>query len=397
MAQLKHLKKVHLLVIFLFISVIPDAISHKFNADSMRFGITVGISIFLLIAFFYYRGALFLKSNWFMVLNLFSMFIAIQLLLLMDKISLIDVYRLSLSVLFLYFLFISAAFFSNYINLIDNRLFHKVIRFSFTVLIADGIISSYLFYSGINNKPFLFLFSEPSHFSLIYAPFLLYFLHNSTLKERLLMVVLTLVIVLMFRNSTLLVVLFLSIFLIDKKFLIFFLLPLFLVFIDYFPFFQERVSFQSSNNLSLLVFFSGWERAYLSVIESNGLGLGFQQFGVYGPLGEVYDLIVGATGSMLNLYNGSTVGSKFIAEFGVFGIVLLFWYIVELFKLKINVLDDNKTVFFKFVFLSFVVDIFVRGTGYFTPRFFIFLVSVYWIYLMVPILHKRLMSVASKL
>ena len=46
------------------------------------------------------------------------------------------------------------------------------------------------------------------------------------------------------------------------------------------------------SNLSTLVFLWGYERAYKSTINTNGLGLGIQQMGIYGDQGKLKKLII---------------------------------------------------------------------------------------------------------
>lgn len=161
--------------------------------------------------------------------------------------------------------------------------------------------------------------------------------------------------------------------------------------IDYY---SLRVDPSSDNqNLSTLVYLSGWERSYLNFEETFGLGVGFQQFGIIGSRGEIMQSIGELGAEDLNLLDGGAVAPKFIGEFGLLGVVMLFAYLVYFAKSAKWLREVSlggipapacRRVFFLSCFVIYCIDLFVRGTGYFSSSGFLFISSLMWIILVKP-------------
>jgi len=151
-------------------------------------------------------------------------------------------------------------------------------------------------------------------------------------------------------------------------------------------YFTDRAALSSDNtNLSNLVYLSGLERAWLSIDETLGIGYGFNQLGIVGTQGEIMIVLDRLNADGLNLLDGGSVAPKLIAELGTVGILLLIIYIkfflkyvqfvhFEVFKaLSLSRID----LFFCSVFLTYSIDLFVRGSGFFTAESFMFLGSIW--------------------
>ena len=144
-----------------------------------------------------------------------------------------------------------------------------------------------------------------------------------------------------------------------------------------------------------MVYLAGWGRAIGDTIASFGFGVGFQQFGIAGPESMLSDLVVTRfhLPGHLNLLDGGSLGAKFVGEFGIFGILLLFCYLFYFIKfIKILNISNYSThkltiqsVFFMSWFITFSLDIFVRGTGYFNPPFLIFLAAIFHLFPSIPV------------
>ncbi len=266
------------------------------------------------------------------------------------------------------------------------------IRFVFYVLLVSsvaGILKFSPFSLGEIRKPVLF-FSEPSSYALGFAPFLLYMVVMSEPKVRFLWVSMAYSIALALESFTLIIATSLVILLtLPLKHFLFLVPALAIVFlassVDV-NYYSSRADISEDNeNLSSLVYVSGWERASLSLKDTFGLGLGFQQFGVVGQQGQVMDVLDGLGAKDLNRLNGGAVAPKFIGEFGVLAVIMLFIYIFYFAKyfiwLRNICLDkiscqDNRKCFFTSCFLMFSLDLFVRGSGYFAAEGFLFLASL---------------------
>jgi len=133
--------------------------------------------------------------------------------------------------------------------------------------------------------------------------------------------------------------------------------------------------------MSLLVYLSGWERAWKLLFLYSPLGIGFQQFG-YEPLqGLFFEKLSNLGAAGLNIYDGSTLGSKIIGEFGLIGILFLVLYLYYFFKNVFNIITNpikfnSITLFFACVYLSFSIYLFVRGMGFFSELPFLFLTAI---------------------
>jgi hypothetical protein len=158
-------------------------------------------------------------------------------------------------------------------------------------------------------------------------------------------------------------------------------LALYTYFAAYDNFITDRLFLSAeSKNLSTLVFLSGYERAYLTIFEWSYIGVGFQQMGMVGPLGSIQSSIESIVGTTMNLLDGSTLFSKIVTEFGVFGIVVVLAYLLKCWVIlrRLGSLDENPPteLFYTICFLGFFIMFFIRGAAYFSPSTFLFIIAL---------------------
>ena len=281
------------------------------------------------------------------------------------------------------------------------------VRLVFYVLLLSSIaaILNFAPFSSGQSKP-VFFFSEPSLFAVNFLPFLLYMTVTSNPKMKLLLLLLGYAIALLLENMTLIVGVTLIVGLEIPLRRVLFFAPIAVILILLtsvnFDYYLSRVDIFSGNrNLSVLVYLSGWERAYLNFEATFGLGVGFQQFGIIGSRGEMMGILDALGMNNLNLLDGGAVAPKIIGEFGVLGVVILFAYLFYFAKSarwlrKISMgevaLQARPRVFFLSCFVMYCIDLFVRGSGYFSSSGFLFVASLMWI-----ILFKRTNDLALKI
>lgn len=237
-------------------------------------------------------------------------------------------------------------------------------------------------------------FSETSHFALIFAPYLLAVLALSSFKERCILVALSLIYSLTaVPNVTLissLVFCMLVLVSFKKAALGLILLAALIFFRGDSLYFIERLSFfdMETINLSTLVYQSAIERMLLAVYQSNGLGVGFQQFGIVGDQGLVMLKMAALDADGLNQLDGGLVLAKFVGEMGVLAIIALLFYLIYCYRylkyihfinLSLATEKDAKIIFFMAIYVAFALQFFIRGTGYFSSGGFLFLASLVWI------------------
>ena len=271
----------------------------------------------------------------------------------------------------------------------DRQLFNYV-SIIFYLILFDGI---YLFISNtffIQSSKSTLLFPEMSHFSIIFAPLLLF--KVLTFKNTIhvyLSILISLTLALSLLNLTLLISTFLIMMIYSiKKTFLFFLIPLVIValFFDIgdFQYFIDRIPTSDTQNLSALVFLSGWERAFLSLIDSSFFGIGFNQLGFVGKTGFFQSEIISLGSPKLNITDGGSLAPKIISELGIVGLAFILIYLFHLVKAvymvkKKKLIYNYLDTFYISIFIMSFVSIFIRSSGYFSPIVFLLLSSIIYI------------------
>jgi hypothetical protein len=235
------------------------------------------------------------------------------------------------------------------------------------------------------------VFSEPSHFSFVYLPMLIFATATTRRGRQIWYLASGLALAGAMENLTLMVgVLGASCLILSRTQLL--LLGAVLIAVVGFlaldiSYYTDRLVLSAdSDNLSTLVYLQGWQRAALNTAETSGLGVGFQQFGFVGSLGSVLEKIMAISeGSSLNLYDGGSTGSKLIGELGVVGIALILVYLrlvvrgVRLIRLAQRIpvgRRDIRRIFFYSFIVAYASELFIRGTGYLSPSGTLLLTSL---------------------
>ncbi len=377
------------LIIF-YISI--GVFSKIFEATSYWLGSVpiVLFSTFLGVIFF---NIIKIDIKWVIRIFIFTCLIILQYILSVFVYGLEAIERSFFSFCFLLLL----AFFVPIIYLIIMKtpdvFISKTVKIIAFILVFIGFLSKYLETKQIIGYKNVMIMPEPSHYALILLPFIIYlYISNQFSKKIFLFFIMTLL-SLILENATLMIgniFFFLITSLygnLGKKKVIFFVLSfgILVLILSQFDYYAERliVSKGIENlNVSSLAYFSGWERAFLTIKESFLIGAGFNRMGIVTPIGQYQEVIALLNLSELNLKDGTTCGSKLIAELGIMGIFMILIYLVLLHKIYKRYL--RKSIFEKEkLFISFlsipIIEIFVRGVGYFSPNLLLFLTSLYWI------------------
>ena len=374
-------------ILIYFLIITPYIISVLFDTTSL----TAGVVLSSVLTIFFIKISKNYKSHFYTILYIVIL-IFIQLILLLLIGVEINYARLFQSVLVLIIVFTTACYFIGSVKTISDNKIYSILNITF-YLIAITPLVSYFFNPLISlgyNKPVL-IFSEPSQFALIFIPFLLFkILNTNSHLYRNFMIVYGLIVGLYLENLTI----FIGIFLVCiitmrlRELSIMLIAAIFAISLSNYDFsyYISRIDFLDDvTNVSTLVYFSGWERAFLQFKNSYGLGVGFQQFGLFGDqLAEMQTALAAYGLDDLNLLDGGTVGAKFIGEFGIFGIffILAFLYLffkkfIYLRKIKLNEVKVSELkVFYTSVFCLFIIQIFIRGSGYFAISSAIFIQAI---------------------
>lgn len=310
--------------------------------------------------------------------------------------------RFFMSIIYLITMIFSAYLIYVYRDNIENVIFEHAITFFCYFLIFFGYISAIgINISGAGGVP-VFYFDEPCKFSAALAPFFIYRLVKGPTVEKLLVAGLALKLAFMFPSTTLLFICLFApiIFLSIKDVVIIYILYFFIAStsglningVNAIENFHEKIPLINAVSLdiaqvnqSLAVFYSGWIRGFLNFKLTYGMGIGFQQLGFRGALDKFLIYLY-----PLNLLDGATVGAKIINEFGFFGVLFLLAYlkclILKISSIRTMLLPSNRykgklkniNIFLDLSFISFFVNLFVRGAGYFDISCYLFITSLFF-------------------
>lgn len=382
------------------IMVIPSIFMGILGASSMTPG-TIFVSG-MVIFFFVTQCTLFKQSNW----GAYAIFVICIVLALIGLQGFASFFvntsfnfsRFWQSYILLIVYFLGALCFVLAIHRISEQTFDFALKAVFCTFVLTGmagIVGVSPIWGNRAVKPVLF-YGEPSHFALDFLPVLLYMVvQTSQARTRLVLILIAFMLAILLQNLTFILGIFLVVFFVFrlKQILLLFVPIVALTFIfvlqsEDIAYYSSRLVLSAANtNLSVLVFLQGWERAYLSLIEFSGMGLGFQQLGFVGGRGEVMSILAELGSPDLNLLDGGSIGAKFISELGVLGILIVATYLFYFLKnskfLKAVSLNKismaaPKEVFFRATFVMFFIDLFVRGSGYFSSAGFFFAASLMW-------------------
>lgn len=234
----------------------------------------------------------------------------------------------------------------------------------------------------------VFPFSEPSHYAFSASSLILFACMRLTFIWRGLVIVVFLAIAYALQSLSLVVVVLLAaIVTLPIAWLalaMVVVVPLLTLFDT--QYFSDRLDFSAhSTNISSLIYIQGLELAESSVRATAGWGIGFQQLGV----GEIHSLTANAIAAILredsNIFDGGFTGAKLVAEFGLFGLAAVMTYLVMVIArvpgirraLTGTSLPSAETLFAA-TLLGFLVELFVRGAGYFTGTSMLMLASVFY-------------------
>jgi hypothetical protein len=266
------------------------------------------------------------------------------------------------------------------------------VRLAFVLLLGNVLVGllGWSPFHVVAEKP-VFLFPEPSGFADAFLPVLMYVVVSSPRRRQAVLLAVALGVSLVLENLTLVVGTALVAAVIARSwlklgFVAGVLIAAAVTFGDIAYYTSRLAMSREGGNLSTLSYLQGWERAILAVEFSGGAGVGFQQFGVVGPKGQIQEDMATLGAPDLNLLDGSTVGSKLVAEFGVGGIALLVAYLFAMVRMMgvLRARADGRLatrpreLWFQAMFVMYGMVLFVRGgAGYFSGSTFMFLAALY--------------------
>lgn len=234
----------------------------------------------------------------------------------------------------------------------------------------------------------VFPFSEPSHYAFSAAPLLIFSCLRLTFFLRSLIIVVFLCIAYALQSLSLVVVVALAavVTLPVGWFILAITIAASLITLLDVEYFTDRLDFSAhSTNVSSLIYIQGIELAENSIARTFGWGIGFQQLGV----GEIHSLTANAIAAILredsNIYDGGFTSAKLISEFGLFAVAGILAYLVMAMAIVLKIRRTPAStplpaadIFFAAAVLGFLIELFIRGAGYFTGTSMLTLASIFY-------------------
>ncbi len=393
------------IISMLLILLLPSIIYVVFNFTSLSLGILIASAILIIIDYQYFKK---FKTD---ILNA-SFIVLIFLVFFIQSSYFYVVLSQSKPFYSLVFLIVvvAAFLFAQKVSTLTYQQLLNSIYVVILILITLGWLK--FFYTpftaySVLGKP-VFPFSEESHFALALGMLTISYASVGTFYKVVFISVNSFLLALFFPNLTLLVFSILTVFTSLLRLkpiyfkLILLLLPIFTTLVLFgllssSEYFSSRLTFDNTKNLTTLVFLQGWDMAYLNLITTKGLGIGFQMLGMSdGILSNFTEIISTITDKPHNLTDGGFLASKIISEFGIIGVFIIIFYIYYLVKFifygnrvwnEIRLSNDinyiqrlKKQLLIKGILFGFLVEVFLRGYGYFSPGVFLALVVVFYLF-----------------
>jgi hypothetical protein len=397
----------------LLISIVflPSGLPYFGLASSQSMGtmLTGGLALILALALLKLPYRRLIHAVKFLIIILLGVSLHLMMATLQES---INVYRTVLSFLPLSICILGAWAIAEILVSVSEISLEKNLRRVFLLLCVVAFLGAagLLQPLGSTYSKSVFPFSEPSHFAIIYAPFLIFVCIRSHLLIRILSLFAGLILSLYLENLTLLVVCSLVFFLCTKVRHWVILAVSSITIMSILDFYYSIAGFDFNNqsttimslinpdyyiarfdfndqseNISSLVYLQGWQLIQESLDKSYGMGLGFQQLGEFGsnvPASYQLQLLMGQA---MNLKDGGFNLSKLLSEFGVFGAVLLVCYlritISAVFLLRRVALWDKSQsaslVFAASSIVGYLIEMLFRGAGYFTPTTMLLISSIF--------------------
>jgi hypothetical protein len=251
---------------------------------------------------------------------------------------------------------------------------------------------------GLSYAVPVFPFTEPSHLALEFVPVLMFCCLASTGRTRLFLMCVGIAIAGLLQSLTLVVGLVIIIIVCSRGII----LPVMAVVLGAIAsviditYYTDRLSFGNTTNTSTLVYVQGWQLLLRAFPQSGGWGIGFQQFGLHDASSTATDALQLLTGNKVNILDGGFTFAKLAGEFGIFGVAatlfLLLVAAMAFFRLRKvargQLFLNSPTKFSYCILLSYPLELFVRGAGYFTPTTLLVFASLTMILRRKPASHR---------
>lgn len=377
---------------FFLNAFLPPFLMQAIGASSFALGIiiTATIPLFCLTILYTTNRDLFILIN----KRAFFYFAAIFATLIIHTfvstypIASTDTDRIYISYIIISIIFTSSLILSSTLKKISCTQLNFQINIIFLIFIANAAITllGLRIFDNALGKP-AFIFTEPSHFALSLAPYFL-FVTTYNKKRNIFPYLILCGFSLSIQNLTCMILILLTLSIAIRRILtfsiiLFLLLTVTILYGD--DYFLSRITLTDNNtNLSVMVLLQGWENAILTFYKTNMLGCGFQQSGITSTNGYITSKIYEYYGTQYNTLDGGSNAAKLITEFGILGISFIFLFITIALNSWKKIRShyhgqsdlSSNFLFCHCVIVSYLIEMFIRGAGYFSFSSILLITSI---------------------
>jgi hypothetical protein len=230
------------------------------------------------------------------------------------------------------------------------------------------------------NKP-IFPFTEPSHFAVTIGPYLLFTCVTCRTITRVAYICTAVLVTALLQSTTLAAIVIVTTLLclrLRYALIACALLAPVIASLDL-TYYLARLDFsEETSNLTSLVYLQGWQLIGEAWETSSGIGIGFQQLGVFGtevPAAQLIAAVLGSPDAVLNLFDGGFTLAKLLCEFGIFGAAALVTFAPVIWRATASLhrhaalaRPSEPALLIACAFIvGSVFELALRGIGYFTP------------------------------
>lgn len=387
MDKLNNRIKFRLYISLILILILPEGLILNFGFQSASVGALAGWIIAILLLYFDYGTPV--KFNRLFIRVIFATFFLIVLSLVIGVFvnNNFDFGRFLLSLFLIIIELVAVFIFSFRLSRIDDPELDSFMKNIAIALLAFSFIVQTKWFLFSQPAKMMIFFTEPSHFAITASPFFIYYIVASKAKKAFLFSLIIFISALFIENLTLTIPILISVFILNKKYLIAFLgltivaLPLIgPAFSTYIAIRTSALIDPENQNLSALVYLQGWEYVISSIKNFNGIGIGFQQLGQLRLQSSSQDLLE-FMGYTFNQNDGAFLFSKIFVEFGWIALIFITIYIGNMFYVykkiaKLKFKKNSWSLFISTTYLSFLIPLFIRNSSYFNPGIFLFLIAL---------------------
>lgn len=385
------LRRQHLLPQLLLVLLVPTAVFYARLATSMSAGVTFASLVIVALGCADAR----LRETIHVPLK-FAAAVAAALvahLLLASLFGPIDPARAFGSMLMLMLMIVAGHVLATQIMRVPGRTLRNASAKSLAVLAVIGMFGALGLFQPLDWEKPAFPFTEPSHLAVAAAPFLVVAPLGSRPLRRAAWLLAFVALGAVLQNLTMMVACALAACItlrpIHLVALLALLVPIALS-LDL-NYFLARLDFSQDNqNLSSLVFLQGWELMGESLTATHDIGRGFQQLGLVDSNATATQLIFAIIQDSLNLFDGGFTLSKMVCELGVVGIALavslvaVTWRAARVLRKamasrRAAARIPAARVFAAAILIGYLIELLVRGVGYFSSSGLLTIASL-WVW-----------------